>query len=93
MKPDDIEQDVWDQALRYMDAAGWYMTSVRIGCARAIKAERNRCAGIIEKRLQEIVDEHGDYEPDTNYTNLPEWAESLFEEVEPLIKDIKEPKP
>jgi len=41
---------------------------------------------LLEKRIEEIVDEHGDYEPDTNYTNLPEWAETVIEELEALIK-------
>lgn len=50
---------------------------------------RNNAVKLIEKRIQEIVDEHGAYEPDTNSTNLPEWAETVIEELENLIEAIQ----
>lgn len=40
---------------------------------------------VIEHRIQELVDEHGDYEPDTNVTNLPDWVGSVTEELETLL--------
>lgn len=42
-KPNYIPQDVWDEADAAMNRAGWFMRSVRIACARAILAERERC--------------------------------------------------
>lgn len=40
LKPHDIDQDAWDAACEAMDRVGWFMTSVRIACARAIMAAK-----------------------------------------------------
>jgi hypothetical protein len=51
--------------------------------------ERERCARVLERRVTDIAEEHGDYEPDTNVTNLPEWLESVCEELEDQAKAIR----
>lgn len=47
-----------------------------------------KAAEVANKRISEIVSEEGSYEPDTNYTNLPEWAETVCEELETLSSSI-----
>lgn len=47
-KPDDIPQDVWDRA------AMLWGHEARIGIARAIMAERERCAAAAEQRGKEL---------------------------------------
>lgn len=49
-------------------------------------------AKIIQKRIDAIIQEEGSWEPDTNVTNLPEWAETAVEELEGILAKIKEPQ-
>jgi len=42
-----------------------------------------------DRRIQVIVDENGSWEPDTNVTNLPEWAETACEELEAIASIIR----
>lgn len=42
----------------------------------------------IEARIAELVDAHGSYEHDTNFTNLPEWVETVIEELESILKTL-----
>lgn len=60
-----------------------------IALAQEGLAGRKTYKRLLEKRIEEIVDEHGDYEPDTNFTNLPEWAETVIEELENLIAALE----
>lgn len=46
--PDGIPQDVWDDATYRMSDMGWHARSMIIGAARAILAERERCAKFVE---------------------------------------------
>lgn len=55
----------------------------------AVLAERERCAARLDKRIEVIVDENGHWEPDTNHTNLPEWAETACEELEEMAAEIR----
>lgn len=48
-----------------------------------------RAVALVEKRIATIVEENGSYEPDTNVTNLPEWAETVCEELETLARDMR----
>jgi len=47
-----------------------------IEAGKAEGSMRERAAAKLDQRVTEIATEYGDYEPDTNYTNLPEWAEA-----------------
>lgn len=46
-------------------------------------------ARILDKRVQIIVNESGSREWDTNVVNLPEWAETVCEELEELADEIR----
>lgn len=46
-------------------------------------------AKIIQKRIDTIVQEEGSWEPDTNATNLPEWAQIVIEELESILAASK----
>jgi hypothetical protein len=59
--------------------------SFNLGADEAFEKAAKR----LERRVTEIAEEHGDYEPDTNYTNLPDWAESVCEELETLAKTFR----
>lgn len=50
---------------------------------------RERAAKVLEKRRDELVEEYGDYEPDTNFTNLPDWVESVVEELDTQASAIR----
>ncbi len=60
--------------------------------AEAVAKEREACARIADKRVDVIVSENGSWEPDTNVTNLPEWAETACEELEALAAAIRSRK-
>lgn len=59
----------------------------------AVLAERERCAGIVQKRMDDRFAEYGIVEPDTNYGYYPgsagETYETLDEEGEEIIKAIR----
>jgi hypothetical protein len=57
--------------------------------AEAVKAEREACARVLDARMEEIVKDEGSWEPDTNVTNLPEWAETACEELEAAAAAIR----
>ena len=48
-----------------------------------------QAARLLDKRVEQLVADHGSYEPDTNVTNLPEWVETAVEELEPLAQAIR----
>lgn len=52
------------------------------GKAEGMDAGMRKAAERLSKRRDAIFDEYGDYEPDTNVTNLPEWAEAVTDELE-----------
>lgn len=56
---------------------------------KAEESMRLKAARVIEKQIEVIVNEHGSYEPDTNYTNLPDWAETVCEELENSLTAIR----
>lgn len=43
---------------------------------------------VIEGRISELVQEYGSWELDTNVTNLPEWVETVTEELETILKTL-----
>jgi len=49
---------------------------------------RKAVLAVLNKRRDAIFDQNGDYEPDTNVTNLPGWAESVVEELDEVIAAI-----
>ena len=50
---------------------------------------REQAARIADRRVDEIVRENGSWEPDTNVTNLPEWAETACDELEYIAAAIR----
>ena len=63
------------------------------GVGEAVLAERERCAKIVQARIDERFEEHGIVELDTNYAYYPgtagETYEALDEEAEEIIKAIR----
>ena len=51
----------------------------------ALPAQGVDARKVIQKRIDTIISEEGSWEPDTNVTNLPEWAETAVEELDAIL--------
>lgn len=56
-KPDDIPQDVWDAASYSVTAAPVYTGALHENVARAIMAERERCADLLDEESYAMRDQ------------------------------------
>ena len=65
------------------------LTAARETAEQALADEREACAKVVQKHIDEIYDAYGDYEPDTNATNLPDWASNCVEELESCAAAIR----
>ena len=50
---------------------------------------REQAARMADRRIADIIRDEGSWEPDTNVTNLPEWAETACEELEAIAAAIR----
>lgn len=68
---------------------GYRETGIKPAELSGIPGLLERAVALVEKRIAIIVEENGSYEPDTNVTNLPDWAETVCEELETLARDMR----
>ena len=74
---------------RFPAEAVTYVPKADAQAAVAMAVEK--AAKKLERRAELLVQDEGSWEPDTNVTNLPEWAESeceVLEESARLIRDL-----
>ena len=89
----DVMREMWKHANGKTVLGGQTYQSLTLEVAldaiAALPTVKMDAAAIIQNRIDAIVQEEGSWEPDTNVTNFPEWAETAIEELEGVLTLIQ----